>query len=97
MSDNGKEFNFDEASYEEFVERFKTVEERVAYLEKLEFQHKKSIAEIRELQAKTDFRLDRIAAQLDHITQLTGFAFQEIEFQNGKLEDAGAILSKKKE
>lgn len=94
MSENEKDFNFDEASYEEFLTRFQTVEERVAYLEKLEFQHKKDVVEIRKLQTKTDIRLDRIAAQL---TQLTGFAFQEIEFQNGKLEDAGAILSKKKE
>lgn len=62
----------------------------------LEFQHKKEIAEIRELQAKTDIRLDRIAQHLDHITQLTGFAFQELEFQNEKLAEAGEILSKKK-
>ncbi len=46
----------------------------------LEFQHKKEIAEIRQLQAKTDVRLDRIASQLDHITQLTGFAFEELQF-----------------
>lgn len=63
----------------------------------LEFQHKKEIAEIRELQAKTDFRLDRIAGQLDHITQLTGFAFQEMEFNNQKLQDAGEALTRKKQ
>ena len=56
----------------------------------LEFQHKKDMANI-------DLRLDRIARQLDHITQLTGFAFSELEFQNGKLNEAGAILSRKKE
>ena len=63
----------------------------------LEFRHKKEMAEIRQLQAKTDVRLDRIAQHLDQITQLTGFAFSELEFQNGKLNEAGAILSKKRE
>ena len=55
----------------------------------LEFQHKKEIAEIREIQAKTQ-------RQLDHITQLTGFAFEELEFNNQKMQDAGEILSRKK-
>ncbi len=55
----------------------------------LEFQHKKEIAEIREIQAKTQ-------QQLDHITQLTGFAFEELEFNNQKMREAGEILTRKK-
>jgi hypothetical protein len=44
---NGKEFKFEEASYEEFLAHFATVEERVAYLEelerKMEFKRKKDL------------------------------------------------------
>lgn len=63
----------------------------------LEFQHKKEMAEIRDVQSKTDLRLDRIARQLDHITQLTGFAFEELQFNDKKLKDAGEVLSREKQ
>ncbi len=55
----------------------------------LEFQHKKEIAEIREIQARTQ-------RQLDHITQLTGFAFEELESGKQKMKEAGEILSRQK-
>ena len=73
----------------------------------LEFQQKKDIAETRE-QNKKDFAeinkiLDRIARrqehtqkQLDHITKLTGITFEDLEFHNQKMQDAGEILSRQK-
>lgn len=92
---------------EQFNERFETVEQALKFIAdsqaKSEWLRKQDEAksrarfdEIKELQAKTDLRLDRIARQLDHITQLTGFTFQELEFQNEKLTEAGNALTKKK-
>ena len=67
----------------------------------LEFQHKKEIAEIRGLQAKTENQLARVSQlqmgtqqQLDHITQLTGFAFEELKLSDQKMREAGEILSR---
>ena len=55
----------------------------------LEFQHKKEIAQIRELQAHTQ-------RQLDHITKLTGIAFEDLAFNDQKITEAGEILTRKK-
>lgn len=62
----------------------------------LEFQHKKEVAEIRELQTKNQLQLNHTQSQLDHITKLTGIAFESLAFTDEKLTDAGEILSRKK-
>ena len=73
----------------------------------LEFQHKKDMAEMREQHTKTiaeiDKTLDRVTRrqdrnqkQLDHITKLTGITFEDLEFHNQKMQDAGEILSRQK-
>lgn len=73
----------------------------------LEFQHKKDMAEMRQLNriffAETNKILDKIARRqnhtqnhLDHITKLAGVTFEELEFQDQKMQDAGEILSRKK-
>lgn len=73
----------------------------------LEFQHKKDMAEMRDLNriffAETNKILDKIARrqnhtqrQLDHITKLTGIAFEDLESHNQKMQGAGEILSRQK-
>lgn len=101
MSDkNGKDFNFDEASYEEFLERFQTVEQRVAYLEeldrKMEFTRKQDAIERRKSNEESRKRFEQIEKNLAHITQLTGIVFDELEFQDEKLDEAGKVLSRKR-
>ncbi len=85
---------------EEFNEKFATVEETLKYIAdsqaKSEFiskregaKHDKKVAEIRELQEKTQ-------KQLDHITKVLRFNIEEYEFQAEKLEKAGEILIRKR-
>ncbi len=69
----------------------------------MEFQHKKDIAEMRETQARISASQDRISASqdrtqkhLEYITQLTGIAFEDLDFQSQKMSDAGDILKRKK-
>lgn len=92
---------------EEFNERFESVEQALKYIadsqaksewlrKQDEVKSRARFDEIEEMQAKTDLRLDRIAQQLQHITQLTGIVFEDLEFQNQKLAEVGSILSKKK-
>ncbi len=73
----------------------------------LEFQYKKDKVE---MQKKHDETMDRIDAtladiarrqdrtqkHLDHITKLAGITFEELEFQDLKMQDAGEILRRQK-
>ncbi len=85
---------------EEFNEKFATVAEALKYISesqaKSEWIHKrdyhihlKEIAAIREIQDKTQ-------KHLEHISKLIGIAFEELEFQDNKLEEAGKVLSQKR-
>ena len=73
----------------------------------LEFQHKKDMAEMREtqkkdmaeirkLEAKIDQRLDYVGRHLEHISQLTGYAFEEIRDVDDRLVSASNSLASKK-
>ena len=62
----------------------------------LEFQHKKDIAEINKVLDRVTRRQDRNQKQLDHITKLTGIAFEDLESHKQKMQDAGEILSRQK-
>ncbi len=73
----------------------------------LEFQHKKDMVEMRETQEKAIAEihqtLDQIAKlqkhtqkHLNHITKLTGIAFEDLESHNQKMQGAGEILSRQK-
>lgn len=78
---------------EEFTEKFESVEKALKYIAdsqaKSEWIRKKEIAEIRQIQKRTQ-------AQLDYITTLTGIAFEDLTFQNEKLDEAGKVLSRKR-
>ena len=66
----------------------------------LEFQHKKDMVEMREsqekLQARIDQRLDYVGRHLEHISQLTGYAFEEIRDIDDRLVSASNSLASKK-
>lgn len=69
----------------------------------MEFQHKKDIAELRESYKKNEDTIERILQSqertqkhLEYITQLTGIAFEDLEFQSQKMSDAGDLLKRKK-
>ncbi len=90
----------DEEIVEEFNEKFATIEAALKYIADSQAQsefvrkrdsakHDKKIAEIRELQEKTQ-------KQLDHITKILRFNIEEYEFQAEKLEKAGEILIRKR-
>ncbi len=61
----------------------------------LEFQHKKEMAEIRESHERITKLIEHNQKQLNHITQLTGFSFEEVGEINKKLESASLALSPK--
>lgn len=96
-----------EISYEEFNERFESVEERLKYLgdsqEKWEWFRKadevasrKRFQQIEAGLQQIEKNLNHTTRQLNHITKLTGIAFEEIEFQDEKLDVAGKALSRKR-
>lgn len=69
----------------------------------MEFQHKKDISEMRESHQKNEDTIERILRSqertqkhLEYITQLTGIAFEDLDFQSQKISDAGDALSRKK-
>lgn len=78
---------------EEFNERFETVEQTLKYIAdaqaKSEFLHKKFQVESRK-------RWEQTQKQLDYITKLTGIAFEDLQFQEEKLQSAGENLRRKK-
>ncbi len=91
----------DEEIIEEFNERFETIEQALKYIAdsqaKTEFinkrasvRHDKDIAEMRELQKQTQ-------RHLNHITKVLRFVVDEHEFQEEKIEEAGKVLSRKRE
>ena len=92
---------------EEFNERFESVEQALKFIAdsqaKSEWLKKqdevKSRARFDEIEENLKLitqQLQQTARRLDHITKLTGIVFEDLEFQNEKLIEAGDILSKKK-
>ena len=89
-------------SEETFNEKFASVEEALKYIAdsqaQSEWLRKKSEIEHRARQEKFEEESKRIwlrtKKHLDHITKLTGIVFEDLEFQNEKLNDAGKTLSR---
>lgn len=74
----------DEEIIEEFNERFNTIEEALKYIAdsqaRSEFIHKRDIAEIREIQKRTQKQIEQTQRHLDHITKVLRFNIEEYEF-----------------
>ena len=88
-----------------FTEKFETIEQTLKYIAdsqaKSEWLHKqdqierrKFEEERRKFEDESKKRWERTQKQLDYITKLTGIAFEDIMFQDEKLNNAGEILSK---
>lgn len=84
----------------EFNEKFETIEETLKYIAdtqaKMEWLHKKNQIEREKFETASQKRWERTQKQLDYITKLTGIAFEEIKFQENKLQEAGKSFQKKK-
>lgn len=92
---------------EEFTEKFANVEEALKYVAdsqaKSEWANAKNQVEsrarldrIEEQLSHVDQQLAQVANHLKHISQLTGIAFEELKFQNEKLQTVAEVLSKKR-
>ncbi len=85
---------------EEFNERFETIEQALKYTAdmqaKSEWLYKKDQIERRKFEEESNKRWERTQKQLDYITKLTGVAFEDLMFQEEKLNSAGEALSQKR-
>ncbi|MGI8543693.1 MAG: hypothetical protein ACR2MD_09490 [Aridibacter sp.] len=83
----------EENNNSEFNEKFETLEETLKYIAdtqaKMEWLHKQN-------QIESHKRWEQTQKQLDYITKLTGVAFEDIMFQEDKLQEAGQTLQRKK-
>ena len=73
------------------IERRKFEEER----RKFEEERRKFEIERLKFEEESKKRWARTQKQLDYITKLTGIAFEDIMFQDEKINEAGEILTKK--
>lgn len=88
---------------EEFNEKFETIEQTLKYIAdsqaKAEWLMKKNQKDwekrLEESNQRFEKRWERTQKQLDYITKLTGIAFEDLMFQDEKLEEAGKTLSRK--
>lgn len=88
---------------EEFNEKFETIEQTLKYIAdsqaKSEWILKKSQKDwekrLEESNQKFERQWQQTQKQLDYITKLTGIAFEDLMFQDEKIEEAGKALSRK--
>ncbi|MBX7173572.1 MAG: hypothetical protein K1X72_21570 [Pyrinomonadaceae bacterium] len=84
---------------EEFNEKFETIEQTLKYIAdsqaKFEWIMKKSQKDWEKRQEEYEKRLAQTQKHLDYITKLTGIAFEDLMFQDEKLEEAGKTLTRK--
>ncbi len=95
----------------EFNEKFETIEDTLKYIAdmqaKAEWQHKKGQIESEKRQIKFEEERQKFEEEsrkrwkqtqkhLDYLSKLTGIAFEDIMFQENKLQKAGESLQKKK-
>lgn len=88
---------------EEFNEKFETIEQTLKYIAdsqaKSEWILKKSQKDwekrLEESNQKFERQWQQSQKQLDYITKLTGIAFEDLMFQDEKIEEAGKALSRK--
>lgn len=86
-------------SEETFNEKFATIEEALKYIadsqEQSEWARKKEAVEHRarqkEFEEESRQTWERIKKNLNHITKLTGIVFDDLNFQNEKLTEAGKL------
>jgi hypothetical protein len=92
---------------EEYKEKFKTFEDALRYIadsqaksewlrKKEEVENRKSREESRKFQEESRKRWQQIEKHLAHITKLTGIVFDELEFQEEKIQDASKALERKR-
>jgi DNA primase large subunit len=85
---------------EKFNERFETIEQTLKYIAetqaKSEWLHKQEQIARRKFEEESQKRWEQTQKQLDYITKLTGIAFEDLMFQDEKLEKAGKILGRKR-
>lgn len=97
----------EENNNSEFNEKFETIEDTLKYIAdtqaKMEWMHKKNQIErkkfeenMQKLEEESRKQQLQTQKQLDYITKLTGIAFEDIMFQEEKLQEAGDSLQKKK-
>ena len=90
----------------EFTEKFETIEQTLKYIAdsqaKSEWLNKQEQIERRKFEeGRRKFeedskkRWERTQKQLDYLNKLTGIAFEDIMFQDEKLNEAGEVLTKK--
>ena len=84
---------------EEFNERFETIEEALKYIAdsqaKTEWLQKNDQIARQKFEEESRKRWKQTQKQLDYITKLTGIAFEELIFQDEKLNNAGETLTQK--
>ena len=84
---------------EEFNEKFETIEQTLKYIAdsqaKFEWIMKKNQKDWEKRQAEYEKRLIQTQKHLDYITKLTGIAFEDLMFQDEKLEESGKTLARK--
>ncbi len=84
----------------EFNEKFETIEETLKYIAdtqaKMEWLHKKEQTERQKFEEESRKRWQQTQKHLDYLSKLTGIAFEDIMFQEDKLQEAGQTLQRKK-
>lgn len=97
----------EENNKSEFNERFETIEDTLKYIAdtqaKMEWLHKKDLIERQKLnkerqkfEEESRKRWKQTQKHLDYLSKLTGIAFEDIMFQEDKLQEAGETLQRKK-
>ncbi len=101
----------EENNKSEFNERFETIEDTLKYIAdmqaKAEWLQKKDQIERRKSEEKYEKerqkfeeesrkRWQQTQKHLDYLSKLTGIAFEDIMFQEDKLQEAGQTLQRKK-
>jgi hypothetical protein len=85
-------------SEERFNEKFATIDEALKYISdsqaKSEWLNARSKVEHEKFRTESEQRWRQIEKHRAYITKLTGIAFDDLDFQNGKLTEAGKILAR---
>lgn len=90
----------EENNKSEFNEKFETIEETLKYIAdtqaKMEWLHKKDQIERQKFEEESRKRWQQTQKHLDYLSKLTGIAFEDIMFEEDKLQEAGQTLQRKK-
>ena len=86
---------------ETFNEKFATIEEALKYITDLQAKSEwlskqedvKQRARLEKFEKESERIWLRTKKHLEHITKLTGIAFEELDFQNEKFKEAGKTFT----